>query len=232
MKKHYVIGDLHGEFDLLLLLLEKIPKNSEIIFVGDIIDRGAKSSDAIKFIRKNKYKAVLGNHEDTFIKFFKDFFNGLSYSDAVQKWNMWLMLNGGKETLASYGFWENPTSKEAINKIKNDLEWIENLPIYLEVDAKHRSLLPVVVSHSNITNVWHLRNNQDRFDEFRETTLRGRDLTYNPKSKIFNIYGHTQITNPFRGEFSINVDTGACYKDEGFGKLTAYCIEDDEFISV
>lgn len=39
----YVIGDIHGHFDTLEALINKIPKNSEIIFVGDLIDKGLKS---------------------------------------------------------------------------------------------------------------------------------------------------------------------------------------------
>jgi serine/threonine protein phosphatase 1 len=228
----FVIGDVHGEYDMLISLLDRLPNEADVIFVGDIIDRGDRSSDVVELIRKNSFKAVLGNHEDTFIKFFRDYFSGTSYEDVVKKWDMWLMLNGGKETLISYGFWENPSSKEAIERIKEDLEWMESLPIYIEIEAKHKSLLKVVVSHSNITQVWDKRDKKSYLNEFRETTLRGRDLRYEPKSGIFNIHGHVHTKEPLRGDFGINIDTGACYKDKGYGKLTAYCIEDDRFISV
>ena len=63
MNKHYVIGDIHGSYNTLLALIEKLPKDANIVFVGDLIDRGKYSSQVVKFIRKNRYKSVLGNHE-------------------------------------------------------------------------------------------------------------------------------------------------------------------------
>jgi serine/threonine protein phosphatase 1 len=62
-KNVWVIGDVHGEYDTLSKLLKKIPTGSEIVFVGDLIDRGKHSSDVVELVRKNNYKVVLGNHE-------------------------------------------------------------------------------------------------------------------------------------------------------------------------
>lgn len=42
---HYCIGDIHGCFDEMLLLIQKIEntdKDAEFIFLGDFIDRGPK----------------------------------------------------------------------------------------------------------------------------------------------------------------------------------------------
>ena len=58
MKKHYIIGDVHGEYTTLLALLEKIPKDSEIIFVGDLIDRGFRSREVVALVRKRGYQVV------------------------------------------------------------------------------------------------------------------------------------------------------------------------------
>jgi hypothetical protein len=35
----YIIGDVHGEFDSLRILADKFPKDSKLIFVGDLVDR-------------------------------------------------------------------------------------------------------------------------------------------------------------------------------------------------
>ena len=47
MGKKYVISDLHGQFVLLQLLLEKIEfsANDELYILGDIMDRGPNSID-------------------------------------------------------------------------------------------------------------------------------------------------------------------------------------------
>ena len=232
MSKTYIIGDVHGMFDTLLALLNKLPSNAKVVFAGDLIDRGSKSAEVVKFVREKSFACVLGNHEDTFIKFFKDFFNGMKWEELLNKWEMWLFLNGGIETLDSYNFMENTIDNPKIlNHIKSDLEWMQLLPIFLELDAKHKSGLPVVVSHSNITQVWHLKDDKKAFSDFRETVLRTRDLTCKDCG-ILNIYGHTPVQTPTLEGNCINVDTGCCYNQERFGKLTAYCVEDDEFIVI
>ncbi len=75
----FVIGDVHGNFNTLKKLISKLPLNSEIIFVGDLIDRGLNAKEVVEFIRKNNYKCVLGNHEEMMINY------GTSVIETYQK---------------------------------------------------------------------------------------------------------------------------------------------------
>ena len=59
----YIIGDVHGEFDSLKALKDKLPQNANLVFVGDLVDRGKKSKEVIDFVKDNNYLCVLGNHE-------------------------------------------------------------------------------------------------------------------------------------------------------------------------
>jgi bis(5'-nucleosyl)-tetraphosphatase (symmetrical) len=64
----YAIGDVQGCFDELKTLLNKINFNSDcdqLWFCGDIVNRGPKSLDTLRFIRSLKGNAitVLGNHD-------------------------------------------------------------------------------------------------------------------------------------------------------------------------
>ena len=65
---HYVIGDVQGCYDELMLLCKKIkfnPKKDKLIFAGDLVNRGPKSLEVLNFclVNKKSIKAVLGNHD-------------------------------------------------------------------------------------------------------------------------------------------------------------------------
>ena len=229
----FVIGDVHGMYDTLVALLSKFPKISNIVFVGDLIDRGEKSAQVVNFVRENGYKCVQGNHEATFIQFFRDYFNGANSSLLEVKWHSWLYYNGGFETLVSYDFYlDKKNSESVIKQIKSDYLWMQSLPYYLELETTHKSNLPVIVSHSNITNVWHLRESKKDFATFKETLQRTRNLDCNSSAEIINIYGHTPQSVQKKHKNCINVDSGCCfYKYEGYGKLSAYWIENDKIIT-
>lgn len=64
----YAIGDLQGCQTQLLALLEKIETvapGAQLIFVGDIINRGPRSLDTLRHVRSmgKRVRIVLGNHD-------------------------------------------------------------------------------------------------------------------------------------------------------------------------
>ncbi len=64
----WVIGDVHGEYNKLLRLIQKLPANAQVCFVGDLIDRGRDSAKVVKYVIDNQHKCTLGNHEIMMIK--------------------------------------------------------------------------------------------------------------------------------------------------------------------
>ncbi|MDG6777478.1 symmetrical bis(5'-nucleosyl)-tetraphosphatase [Thiomicrorhabdus sp. zzn3] len=66
----YVIGDLQGCFDELQALLQQIdyrPETDHLWFVGDIVNRGPKSLECLRFVKQlqqqGQAQMVLGNHD-------------------------------------------------------------------------------------------------------------------------------------------------------------------------
>jgi len=98
---------------------------------------------------------------------------------------------------------------------------LSNLPLYLELaEFKNAQGRRLVASHSAIGRMWVLRNSHgDSAAEFRRHVLCGRG-DFSQNEGVFNVYGHTPISEPDITEFSANIDTGCVYR-HGFSRLCA-----------
>ena len=70
-KSVYVVGDLHGSYQLLMRQLMTIDfdfENDLLICTGDLIDKGKENLECISLIDKPWFKSVRGNHEEMCIK--------------------------------------------------------------------------------------------------------------------------------------------------------------------
>jgi hypothetical protein len=138
----WAIPDIHGRFDLLSVLLETTPinwKEDQVVFLGDMIDRGPQSKEVVEKIMElqvqypDNVTVLLGNHEDMMLNAVR----GKDYDD-IMFWHM----NGGKETKLS---WDPDPIPEDV------LEWISNLPYVFELPG-------FIFSHSPIPReTWRKR---------------------------------------------------------------------------
>lgn len=65
--RDFVIGDLHGCVDALRFLLREArfdASRDRLFSVGDLVDRGEQSEEALGLLARPWFYAVLGNHED------------------------------------------------------------------------------------------------------------------------------------------------------------------------
>ena len=179
MENIYIIGDVHGCYRSLLVLIEQLPHkfDSKICFVGDLIDRGPASADVVEFVRAGGYDAVMGNHERSFVRNAKTALRCAktgkftSSNDLYAFFSLdesWLFNNGGEATLASY------YRHRDVKQCKEHLRFVSRLPIYLEYDLRDESGRALVVSHSAVGRMWRLRHDAERAKSFVAHVLSGR----------------------------------------------------------
>ena len=215
----WVIGDVHGEYNKLLRLLQKLPANAQVCFVGDLIDRGRDSAKVVKYVIDNQHKCTLGNHEIMMIRAGED-----------ENYNVRWQRYGARQTLQSYQEFDDNIWFEHI-------DFLKSLPyfLYFEIDG-HK---PLVVSHSYIHHVWRGKEYAYLEDEGEDILWRHMydsslfDKHREYQNDIFNIFGHSPIKEPIITNTYAMIDTGAVYEnEEGFGKLSAIHYPSLEIISV
>jgi serine/threonine protein phosphatase 1 len=136
----FVVGDIHGRCAQLLNLLDMLPRdpaNDTLVFLGDLIDRGADAPGCVDHIRKltrgnpERVICLRGNHEQMLM----DYLAGNS--------SIWLTpVTGGERTFEQY------TGESVRGRREQDseelrqlfeqkfpvehLEFLESLPFYYE----------------------------------------------------------------------------------------------------
>lgn len=222
---HY-IGDVHGRADLLRQMLDFIEARSAergiapvIHFLGDIVDRGPESCQAMELVHETLAKHPgsllhLGNHDQWFLQAIDT--NG-EFSD-VDSW----VVHGGWNTMQSYTPVADP--KRAFNYIRklyshhiemlrNAARWSENGPLF----AVHAGVHPRLDMETVKNTDYAYLGGADPFLWVRDPFLLNVDPDAAPV-----IHGHTIMGRlPSVTENRISIDTGA-YET---GRLTMCSID-------
>jgi serine/threonine protein phosphatase 1 len=136
----YAIGDVHGRADLLAAMLKFIKSDAGyyqsrpvIYFLGDIIDRGMRSRQAMDLVQQTLVdypgsRLHKGNHD----WYLTDIVNGAEKDDdMLDEW----LAGGGVQTLHSY-FPDLPPKWEALDAIKakhsDHISMIEQAALYTQ----------------------------------------------------------------------------------------------------
>ena len=128
----WVIGDVHGHFQTLHSLVEKLQlkEKDTVIMLGDLIDRGPTSADVVKIVKETEnFYSIRGNHEQMMIDGFDD---ALFFKERNEGSRIWYHC-GGVNTESSYmALYGNDT--DACERASKDVEWMTTLPTEIVLD--------------------------------------------------------------------------------------------------
>lgn len=230
----YAVGDIHGRYDLLNAMLERLShdintrsdgRRNRIIFLGDYIDRGDHSREVLDRLAEihtvrdelerqtaTHFEFLAGNHEVALLGFLEDPVKG-------RNWLGW----GGRQTLASFGIVPSSgtTQNEELAALRDRLE------------AKLASHLPFLNSLSKLTvsgDVVFVHAGTDPAFSLQEQPDAAVFWGKNPSGKKPGLIGHRIVhghyanDKPVSTSDSVCVDTGAYYS----GRLTAVRLDSAE----
>jgi len=211
MNKIFAIGDIHGCFDKLQALMDKIDIDlgtDTLVFIGDYIDRGKHSFEVVQYLieLKNQYSNIIflkGNHEEMLEKYLSGF-DKLMY-----------LVNGGQQALDSYMRNSRLTNGPQIPK--EHIDFFNSLVPYYQTDDYifvHAGLqVKVPLESQHPEDLLWIRSKFIKSD-------------YNFGKQV--VFGHTPMPEPLVQPNKIGIDTGAVYG----GKLTCVRLPELVFYSV
>jgi len=227
-RRVYAIGDIHGRYDLLADLLDRIGgddwrrKHREetcLVLLGDYVDRGPQSREVIDFIIKLREQwphltCLMGNHEQVFL---------MAINGDEQAVRFFIREGvGGRETLMSYGI-----TREQIDALEPAELWelIEQA-----VPQEHKDFLASLNSQAIIGDYAFVHAGIQPgvpMEEQEETDLYWiRDAFLNSETQhpYMIVHGHSIRDDVEMRANRIGIDTGAFAS----GRLTAIGLEGTE----
>jgi serine/threonine protein phosphatase 1 len=185
---YFPIGDIHGCYDLVRRLYDKIVVRIEagidpvyggtIVFLGDYIDRGPDTPKVLDFLMgledvngdlPIKHIMLQGNHDVMMI-------NVRRYAATLMWQKMWLN-NGGKETIDQFGVTIQDIVDGALDKY---IIWMENCPIiaqdpdYVFVHAGVNIHKPLNKQQTEIIAcLWDINRDQRAYHKLNKIIVHG-----------------------------------------------------------
>jgi Calcineurin-like phosphoesterase len=205
MGRTIVIGDIHGCFDELqdLLKLIELRTDDRVIAVGDLIVKGPRNCDVLdRFIEDDRFSSVIGNHDR-----------------ALRQYWRGEPLRLSKEQAATAA--ELESQREYYSEYLRSLPFTINLGSHLVVHAGIRPGVPLKRQMaSDLTEMRTMGANP--------SSRRGLPWYEVYRGRRIVLFGHWPAKAPRLAPRAAGLDTGCVYG----GRLTAYIIESNQFVSV
>lgn len=226
-----IIGDIHGCFEELCLLLTQLgyhlayedsiyklthPAGRKVVFVGDLVDRGPRSPDVIRLVMHAVQSGiglcVAGNHDVKLVKALR-----------------------GKNVTVAHGLQESldQLSVESAGFLAEAIAFLDGLVSHYVLDNGK-----LVVAHAGLKESMHGRGSGRvrEFAMYGETTGEidsfGLPVRHNwaedYRGDAMVVYGHTPVLHPEWLNNTLCIDTGCVFG----GKLSALQYPEKNIISV
>lgn len=221
-RRVYAIGDIHGRYDLLNKMIDKILEEQEyrgsvddfrLILLGDLIDRGPNSASVVDLALTLTglwpgFACIKGNHEEVFAQAF------LGNPHAIK-----FFCGIGRETLLSYDIEPDLIDREDVEALHAAMltqvpeahrDFITGLPSYIELGEYlfvHAGIRPGIAMEYQSEQDMHW--------------IRGEFLKSKVEHPFMVIHGHSITETVDERPNRIGIDTGAYMSH----KLTAIGLE-------
>lgn len=221
----FAIGDIHGRLDLLDDVLERIardcdhrpPAQTQLIFLGDVIDRGPQSAAVIDrllalSLRDPSARFLLGNHEEVFLSVLSGDYDALKFFNRI----------GGDATIASYGIGKDDYAAgdffEVLELLRSAVP--EAHVRFLQSFADQIVIGDYAFVHAGIRPGVALADQQPEDLRWIRTAFLRSETAF----EKFIVHGHTVTDDVDERPNRIGLDTGAYMS----GRLTAMGFEGDQ----
>ncbi|MCH9674177.1 MAG: metallophosphoesterase [Gammaproteobacteria bacterium] len=212
--RDFVVGDIHGMFRHLELLLDEIHFDGEVdrlFSVGDLVDRGPDSSAAADWLARPWFHAVRGNHE----QFALD-------SEDPEQLDVWLRFNGGE-------WWADMSEDEQIAY----RSLFSTMPFAMEVQTDtgtvgivHADVPPLVTWERFLSLLETDDKDATFYAMWSRNRIQGSFANAPVRGRVDRIYcGHTPIRSIVEFGNVCFIDTGAVYSMEGYEDARLSVIE-------
>ena len=212
--RDFVVGDIHGMFNHLAAVLTELgfePGRDRLFSVGDLVDRGPQSRDALEWLNKPWFFACRGNHEQFVID-----------SEDPELRDDWVESNGG-------GWWLTINEQERQQFRRTFL----NLPLVMEVETNtgmvgivHADVPPVQRWEQFITLMEAGESNALLYALWSRNRIQSVGSAASAINGVERVYcGHTPTQRTVVVGNVYYIDTGAAYSLEGYEEAALTVVE-------
>lgn len=203
--RDFVVGDIHGMFSALRRLLEDVSfdgARDRLLSVGDLVDRGPESAEALEWLAQPWFHACRGNHE----QFVLD-------SGNPEQYELWIHHNGG-------GWWLDMDG--ALRE--RFIQAIGEMPLAMEVETDaglvgivHADVPPMMSWDAFMTRLEEGDEDATFYAMWSRNRIAGVVSSLPVRGRVDCVYcGHTPTRQTVVVDNVHYIDTGAVYCNEGY----------------